>query len=200
MTEQIGITEAARLTALGASTLRRWAANGTITATQVEGEWRIQKESLLAHLTTLKPPKSTFSNTHPTSEAAGESEAYRIALSSLERERSLADALRHELSDVRAENRALQAEVKALLAGNLESALSQWHRTPSTPPKPETTGEPPESSNKIPENQDIEPKTEFGKQCYQLFKSGKSDEEIASTLHKPLQNIRMTLRKYRHNT
>jgi DNA-binding NarL/FixJ family response regulator len=60
----------------------------------------------------------------------------------------------------------------------------------SVPRSPGTEG----SSNKIPENQNIEPKTEFGKQCYQLLKSGKSDEEIAETLHKPLQNIRMTLR------
>jgi len=197
MNEQIGIAEATRLTALGASTLRRWAANGTIEATQIDGEWRINKESLMAHLTTLKPPKS---GSHAPSEAPRETEAYRVALSSLERERSLVDALRQELSDVRAENRALQAEVKALLAGNLESALSQWHRTPSTPSKPEITqNKPQETSNKTLENQDIEPKTEFGKQCYQLFRENKTDEEIAEALHKPVQNVKMALRKYRHS-
>lgn len=197
MNEQIGIAEAARLTALGASTLRRWAANGTIEATQIEGEWRINKESLMAHLTTLKPPKS---GSYAPSEAPRDGEAYRVALSALERERSLVDSLRHELSEARAENRALQAEVKALLAGNLESALSQWHRTPSTQPKPEPQNKPQQPQQESQETKALEePKTAFGRECYQLFKSGKSDEEIAETLHKPLPNVKMALRKYRHS-
>jgi hypothetical protein len=83
--------------------------------------------------------------------------------------------------------------MRALLTGGLQEAVSRWVRVQPDEKTSAETQEPQKTEALQ------EPKTEFGKQCYQLFKENKTDEEIAETLHKPLQNIRMTLRKYRHS-
>lgn len=193
--EQLTVTEAAKYAGVGASTVRRWIDQKRITAERNKfGNWEVEKESLLQWLA-QQPPAAHAPLL--SSQSNPDTDTLRLALQheheTLERERRIADDLRAELREARAECRALQAEMRALLTGGLQEAVSRWVRVqPEEKPhdKPEQTHQ---------ESQEEEPKTDFGKQCYQLFKEDKTDEEIAETLHKPVQNVKMALRKYRHS-
>ena len=193
--ERLTVTQAAKHAAVGASTVRRWIDQGRVTAERNKfGNWEVEKESLMQWLATLPAPTHTPNNAPAT---PSEVDTLRLALQheheALERERRVADDLRAELREVRAEWRALQAEMHALLTGGLEAAVSRWVRV-STETKPSQASTQQDVTHIEPQE---EPKTDFGKRCYELFKQNKTDEEIAEELHKPISNVRMVLRKFR---
>ena len=197
--EQLTVTEAAKYAGVGASTVRRWIDQKRITAERNKfGNWEVEKESLLQWLA-QQPPAAHAPLL--SSQSNPDTDTLRLALQheheTLERERRIADDLRAELREARAECRALQAEMRALLTGGLQEAVSRWVRVQ---PEEKHTDKPQQPQQEPQEVEALaEPKTDFGRQCYQLFKENKTDEEIANILHKPLQNVRTALRKYRHS-
>lgn len=199
--ERLKVSEAAKLAGASASTIRRWIQLNRLQATRNSvGDWEVERDALMGLLAQQPLPPTTQAPAHA---PPNDSDALRLALAalerekeSLERERRIADDLRAELREARAEIRGLQAEMHALLTGGLEAAVSRWVRV-STEGKP---SQPPTQQEATHLEAQEEPKTDFGKRCYELFKQNKTDEEIAEELHKPISNVRMVLRKFRSHS
>lgn len=209
--EKLKVSDAAQRAGVTTSTIRRWAKDGKINSTRTAcGDFEIEAESLMGYLAKQPIPQASLTQHVPPQESP-EVQALRMTLAAfqasleretatLERERKLSDDLRDECRRLQADVRSLQAEMRALLTGELQEVVSRWVRVQPEEKHTEQTKQPQQESQDTESLEEPEPKTDFGRQCYQLFKDGKSDEEISEALHKPLPNVRMALRRYRHST
>ena len=122
--EKMTIAEASRMADCSPSTIRRWLTTGVLDGTKTDGVWVIEEQVLRVHLNQLTKPfkgRQGASKEH-NSGGPGQHEAlHRQLQEDLHRERQINDELR-------AENKKLQEEIKALLAGKA-GFLSRWIRS-----------------------------------------------------------------------
>lgn len=163
----LSLTEAARRAGVTDTSVRRWLSSGKLKARKsAVGEWEIDPDVLQVFLATEAPNRrgtvvSVVSSAPPPQES-GYVEALATVKETLARERQINDELRTELRELRSENKALQAELRAFLSGEHESTLSRWMRSAAnaefpptvTQPYPQT---PPPTENKILKTLEVSP-------------------------------------------
>lgn len=179
--EHLTLPQAAREARVSETTIRRWIQRENLPAAKdSDGNWHISSSDFATHLAKREERKTVGASATPSvlaSNLASATEASKLLEKTLEREQKINDELREELREVRSENKALQEELKRLLQQGQQDHLV----------KPEAMHE------------TEEPKTEFGKKCLDLFRSGKTDHEISQILGKPIQNVKAALASYRHS-
>jgi excisionase family DNA binding protein len=121
--QRMSITEASRMAACSPSTVRRWLKSGTLEGVKTDGTWEIERETLMLHLSQLSKPfkgRQGASRRVEHEDPIHHEALNRQLMEDLQRERKINDELR-------AENRKLQEEVKALLVG--KSGVMGWVRS-----------------------------------------------------------------------
>jgi hypothetical protein len=138
--ELLTVTQAAQVSGLSASTLKRRIAAQLLPARYSDtGTWLIEQPDLMAFLAvheSFRPAPVSVQRTGATSLVSSDQAVIEHLTRSLERERQLNADLQRTSDDLRTQNKELQretlklnAEMLALLKGEGKGLLSRWLKT-----------------------------------------------------------------------
>jgi DNA-binding transcriptional MerR regulator len=120
------ILEASRMAGCSSSTVRRWLKTGELKGVKEDGIWFVGREDMTLHLHQLSKP---FGGLHRPLHGASGAISGDKHVHHEELRGELLEALRREQKindELRAENKKLQEEIKALLSGKSQGLLSRW--------------------------------------------------------------------------
>jgi excisionase family DNA binding protein len=128
--ETLTVSQAARQAGVSASSIRRWIDTGALRhSTSPEG-WRlVVSQDLMAYLSRYGPEthrvvRGASGREVPTLAATPHSDALKIAMEALSRERQINDELRAQMRSLEQERNQHIAEMRALLSGKSEGLLN----------------------------------------------------------------------------
>ncbi len=128
--ESLSVSQAAKRAAVSPSTIRRWIDSGAVKhSTSPEGWRMVTAHDLIGYLAKQGPEthravKGASAREVPVPSMAPPSDALKIALEALSRERQINDELRAQVRSLEQERGQHIAEMRALLSGKSEGLLS----------------------------------------------------------------------------